>query len=292
MPSASWPSCAVGGLSGLQRALRRSSPSPAVDLNDRLFSVSGNGRSEQLRVGWDSGLEQPVVGNGAGTFEYLWYQARPNLLVVRDGHSLYMETFAELGLVGVALLVGALLVLARRRCSCATTALRRLRARSTLRVGGRLRVRLALGDGRPDAHGAACGFGWACCVGASSRCRCSRGAARVAVATLTSALSVLAVWSLVGNQALFAGREALIPRGVERGARRRRTCAGALALWSHEPDIVLGDAAAGLGDREGALRVVSQMPSRRIRATGLHGSAWPRSYAAPRETPRTTGCAN
>src|SRR5262249_2267838 len=57
-----------------------------VDLNDRLFSVSGNGRSEQLRVAWHAGRERPVLGYGSGTFEYLWYERRPDLLVVRDAH--------------------------------------------------------------------------------------------------------------------------------------------------------------------------------------------------------------
>jgi O-antigen ligase len=93
---------------------RRFNADPVVglDLNDRLFSVSGNGRGGQLRVAWNAGRERPLLGHGAGTFEYLWYERRPNLLVVRDGHSLYMETFAELGLVGLVLLVSALLALA------------------------------------------------------------------------------------------------------------------------------------------------------------------------------------
>ena len=58
---------------------------------------------------------------------------------------------------------------------------------------------------------------------------------------------MFAVWSLVGNQALFAGREAIAARS---GARRDDAAGAGLLFWSHEPDIVLGDAAAGLGDRE------------------------------------------
>ncbi|HEY6113753.1 MAG TPA: hypothetical protein VIV37_06590, partial [Gaiellaceae bacterium] len=79
------------------------------------------------------------------------------------------------------------------------------------------------------------------------------GRARVAVATLTSVLSVFAVWSLVGNQALFAGREA-VEHEKWSDARDDARRAQAILFWSHEPDIVRGDAAAGLGDREGALR--------------------------------------
>ena len=178
-------------------------------------------------------------------------EARPNLLVVRDGHSLYMETFAELGLVGVVLLGGALLVL----------------------VFGGVRARrqrfVASGLGALFAWAAASAFDWhwemvgltltALLVGSAGLVASERrslpmlgGSARVAVATLTSVLSVLAVWSLVGNQALFAGREALT-RKEWTDARDDARRAQALLFWSHEPDIVLGDAAAGLGDRERAL---------------------------------------
>ncbi len=94
----------VGGLSGIQERFS-SDPVGTADLNDRLFSVSGNGRAEQLRVALDAGRERPLLGYGSGSFEYLWYERRPNLLVVRDGHSLYMETFAELGVIGVLLLL-------------------------------------------------------------------------------------------------------------------------------------------------------------------------------------------
>jgi tetratricopeptide (TPR) repeat protein len=69
----------------------------------------------------------------------------------------------------------------------------------------------------------------------------------------TVALSVVATWSLVGNQALFAGREAAAREdwaAAHEDGRRAR----ALLFWSAEPDLVLGDAAAGLGDRAEALR--------------------------------------
>jgi tetratricopeptide (TPR) repeat protein len=69
----------------------------------------------------------------------------------------------------------------------------------------------------------------------------------------TTLLSVFAVWSLVGNQALFAGREALA-RGDWAEASDDARRAQALLFWSHEPDFVRGDAAARQGDREGALR--------------------------------------
>jgi O-antigen ligase len=223
-----------------------------VDLNDRLFSVSGNGRSEQLRVAWEAGRERPFLGHGSGTFEYLWYEHRPNLLVLRDGHSLYMETFAELGLVGLALLVCALLVLAAGG----------LRARRQRLV--------ASGVGALAAWAAASALDWHWeMVGVTLVALLAGGAGLVASERGTPSplglrgrgpfvaagvlLSVFAAWSLVGNQALFAAREALARkdwRSADEHARRART----LLFWSYEPDLVVGDAAAGSGDREGALR--------------------------------------
>ena len=50
----------------------------------------------------------PVAGRGAGTFELAWLEQQPIPVSVVDAHSLYLETLAELGLVGLGLLVLAL----------------------------------------------------------------------------------------------------------------------------------------------------------------------------------------
>lgn len=52
--------------------------------------------------------EAPVRGRGAGTYEFLWERLRPRDLPVTDAHSLPLETIAELGVVGLALLLTAL----------------------------------------------------------------------------------------------------------------------------------------------------------------------------------------
>src|SRR5439155_27330960 len=50
------------------------------------------------------------LGSGAGSYEPYWYRHRPNDQAVRDAHSLYMETLAELGPIGLALLATALAI--------------------------------------------------------------------------------------------------------------------------------------------------------------------------------------
>jgi O-Antigen ligase len=73
---------------------------------------SGAGRHDFFRVAIDSFEEKPLLGTGAGTYEFAWERHRSISLPVHDAHSLYFEAFAELGIVGgllVLALVGVLL---------------------------------------------------------------------------------------------------------------------------------------------------------------------------------------
>ena len=208
---------------------------------------------------------------------------------MRDAHSLYAETFGELGIVGLD---------ASRRSAA--------RARSSRRSAGRRTRFVAPAIGAYLAWVAAAALDWhwemvgltmtallAGSVGlARSRARL-RGAlaatgARLALVGVTGALSVLAVWSLVGNQALFAGREA-VARKDWATARDHARRAQALLFWSHEPDFVLGDAAAGLGDREGALARLSRRRRDGSAQLGRVAPARPGRTRRREAPPRTTG---
>lgn len=81
----------------------------STDLNDRLFSASGQARADYWRVAWHDVEEHPLLGSGGGTFELRWDLERPNAFSVRDAHNLYLETLAELGPIGL-LLLGVLLL--------------------------------------------------------------------------------------------------------------------------------------------------------------------------------------
>jgi O-antigen ligase len=89
---------------------------PAPDEQDarRLVDLSGHGRSELWRVAWEQGLEHPLLGGGAGTWARAYVAETGELAAPANAHSLPLETFAELGLVGVALL-GAFAVVVLRR---------------------------------------------------------------------------------------------------------------------------------------------------------------------------------
>ena len=86
----------------------RSPPASQQGAPDRLLSTSTSLRSDYWRVAGRMVRDDPVLGAGAGGFERTWLRERPALLFVRDAHDLYLETLAELGPVGLGLLLVAL----------------------------------------------------------------------------------------------------------------------------------------------------------------------------------------
>lgn len=85
---------------------------PPSNSQGHFTQLSGSGRNEFWRVAVDSFEEKPVLGSGAGTFRFSWYQLRHNDEPNTDAHSLYLQAFSELGLLGgllVLAMVGALL---------------------------------------------------------------------------------------------------------------------------------------------------------------------------------------
>lgn len=74
--------------------------------------LGGAGRHDFYRVALDAFEEKPLLGTGAGTYQFSWSGLRSIPQPVHDAHSLYLEAFAELGVVGgllVLALVGTLL---------------------------------------------------------------------------------------------------------------------------------------------------------------------------------------
>ena len=80
------------------------------DLNSRLFNLSGSGRAENWHTAWQEVTDHPVLGGGAGSYAQFWFQHRRVDWTMHDAHNLYLETLAEVGPVGLALLLLTLLV--------------------------------------------------------------------------------------------------------------------------------------------------------------------------------------
>jgi O-antigen ligase len=105
----------LASVGGPTAAVRRAyhafnAPAPLVktDTSQRLFSLSGSSRSAYWRVAWREVEDHPWLGGGAGSYQRFWLRYRSQGLPVRDAHSLYLETLAELGPLGLALLLCAL----------------------------------------------------------------------------------------------------------------------------------------------------------------------------------------
>ena len=83
-------------------------PPGGGDLGGRFASVSGNFRADFWGVAWSAVEDEPLLGIGAGEYGRRWLLERPTSFHVRDAHNLYLETLAELGPLGLVLLLAVL----------------------------------------------------------------------------------------------------------------------------------------------------------------------------------------
>lgn len=74
-----------------------------TDPSQRLSNLNGS-RYVLYRAAIESWQDAPLRGHGAATYEYEW-NTRGTGGFVRDAHSLYLETLAELGVIGLGLLL-------------------------------------------------------------------------------------------------------------------------------------------------------------------------------------------
>jgi O-Antigen ligase len=76
---------------------------------ERFEATSGNGRYQYWESALDANSTDPVKGIGPGTYEFWWAREGTVPGFIRDAHSLYFETLAELGIVGLVLIGGLIL---------------------------------------------------------------------------------------------------------------------------------------------------------------------------------------
>jgi O-antigen ligase len=84
---------------------------PPSSSGEHFTQLSGSGRSEFWRVAIDAFDEKPLLGHGAGTYRFSWHLLRHEPVANLDAHSLYLQAFAELGLVGGLLVLAMVAVL-------------------------------------------------------------------------------------------------------------------------------------------------------------------------------------
>lgn len=98
-----------------QSAHESASPTPAPTVGQgpgRLTSVNPDGRIAFWKVALNDFRAQPVHGLGAGMYAVSWAASSAGDTTHHDAQSLYLQTLAELGMVGLTLLLAALGTLA------------------------------------------------------------------------------------------------------------------------------------------------------------------------------------
>src|SRR4029453_2720735 len=93
------------------RFLNNRKTQASADLRDRLSDPSSTGRVDFWRVARSGFRTQSLRGHGAGTYQEVWNRNRPYEFQLFDAHSLYLESLAELGVFGFALLATTLVTL-------------------------------------------------------------------------------------------------------------------------------------------------------------------------------------
>jgi hypothetical protein len=217
-------------------------PAPLVKSNEsqRLFSLSGSNRSEYWRVAWREVEAHPLLGGGAGSYQRFWLKHRRNALPVLDAHSLYLETLAELGPVGLALLLCALAIPLAAVGSARTHPL----AAAAAGAYAAFLVHAAIDWDweMPSVTLAALGCGVALLLAA-------RGAeappltrrTRVPAVAVAVLLCAVAIAGYVGNQASASASDALDAERLPTAAADARR-AHTWEPWSPEPWRLLGEA--------------------------------------------------
>lgn len=223
-------------------------PRPTIRgrLDQRLFSFSGNGRIDLWRVAWRDYRAHPWLGSGAGTYERAWLADPQAGFKVIDAHGLYIETLAELGPVGLALLLGALLtplaVALRHGMPPALAGATGAYAAYLVHAGVDWDWELA------GVTAAALALGTLLLVHArGGEERRLPGAVRAAAIAAAAGLSVVAGLGYLGNAAAAAAENDL-QAGRFDAAALQADRARRLMPWSAEPSILLGEADLGLGD--------------------------------------------
>ncbi len=204
-------------------AFRASPWTPDSNLQGRLFSLSGHSRVDYWRVAWSEAASHPWLGSGAGTYDLYWTRHRPLPVNTLDAHNLYLETLAELGPVGLILLIAFL--------ATPLAALYRARGQPWVGYAGGAYVAYLLAAGVdwyweiPTVTIVALCCGTMAVVAARSSASTrnvgwrARGAALAMLATLTAAAGVIHV----GNSAIAEGaRDAAAGRFTEALAADRR----------------------------------------------------------------------
>jgi hypothetical protein len=224
-------------------ALHSAPPATGEDNQQRLFSVSLNGRAELWRTAAHVFQVHPLWGAGAGTFWIFWARAGQPAGVTLQAHSLYMQMLAELGVLGLGIVVALVLlpfVAAVRRRDAAGPAA----AFSVFAIHSAVDWDWQLGA----VTAAALILG----VGVAQRTPLTmlRRTRSWALSAAVGALVLVAAPQLVADQEMSAATSHA--KADPALSLRKANDAGKFAPWSSEPLALAGDAERNRGHAEAA----------------------------------------
>ncbi len=103
----------------------------------RFGTLSGNGRYDYWKVAVNATTHGHLTnGFGPGTFQLVWLPRAPYYSYVENAHSLYLETFSDLGIPGLALLVSFFVLVLGAGVGAVIRARRRIGDRALIRASG------------------------------------------------------------------------------------------------------------------------------------------------------------
>lgn len=269
--------------------------SDAIELGaDRLLDAGGSGRYQFWEAAVDAFADAPVAGQGTGGYGPYWLEHREYPLVATRAHSLFFETLAELGLLGLALVLGFFAIAA----CCAVT---RRRAEDPMAELGPAAAVVTVG-----ALAAAVDWIWdlpavfvpvviaiALLTGAATRppdpagapapvrgeVRSRRRFAGGVAVLLVAWVAICAAGLLVlSDRALEASRDAAA-RGDLEGAIDAAANARDLEPWAAEPRVQLAQLYERAGDTALALETMEQAIDRAPRDFELYLALAPIQYS-------------
>ncbi len=240
----------LGGPAGAVHEFSHAGPTVKAGKGSRLLSLSGSSRAQYWDVAWRDVEAHPWLGSGSGSFQRHWLRSRPADLPVLDAHSLYLETLAEVGPIGLGLLA-ALLALP---IAAAVVARRQPLAAPALAGYAAYLVHAAQDwDWElPAVTLAAMVCAVALLVLAAREQRPALAApVRTAGLLATILLALVALGALAGNATLAGASSSLDADDAPRALRDARW-AKSLVPWSPEPWRLHGEALLLQGDVDGA----------------------------------------
>ncbi len=228
----SWLALAAGLAVALRPRL-----APLVAVAAAIAVVAGMSGHARARY-WDVALAEagahPALGSGAGTYHEVWIERRPTANEAHDAHSLYLETLAELGPIGLLLVAGTLALPFARGRGVALGAY----AAFVVQAGVDWEWELPA----VTLAGLLCGVAALRSVPSDNLSLGTRQRAAGVVAAV--ALAVFALVGLAGNRAVERAADALRANDPARAQAEARS-ARRFAPWSAEPYRIESQARGG-----------------------------------------------